>query len=543
MKRFLTFMICVAAMGAVIAQPAGDILYVPMTTVAPTIDGVMDQVWYNVGNTYTYIPDTGNAFERDDWFDTWCEFRMIYDATNIYIWMTYMDDVINEEFGDWQGDGAEIYFDADNSKTEEAYDGVDDTQIRFNHIEAPDISLVDIGYGTSTSWELTSDGFVYESMETTFGYDMEISMPLDDLQLIPDEEFGFDVQVNDADDAARDLMYRWWADDNNEWQHAHLFGTAMLASTRTVGDVLLIPKADFTPAIDGVLDDGYMNIPMLSAPIFDSGTSIELTDDWWDAQCDFWVTWDDVNIYMFFQVIDDIINPEFGDYQGDGLEIYFDADNSKTEESYDGVDDVQLRFNQIEAPDLSLVDIGYGTSTSWGLTSDNMAYESVENDLGDGYNIEISIPLDDLQLVAMEEFGFDVQLNDGDDAARDIMRRWYSDDNNEWQHAHLFGTAMLDPGSAVGDAPAQVEDFNLAQNYPNPFNPTTNISYNVQSRSHVKLAVYDMLGHEVAVLVNQVQGAGAQTVTFDASEMASGMYFYKLEAGDQVFTKKMTLLK
>lgn len=85
--------------------------------------------------------------------------------------------------------------------------------------------------------------------------------------------------------------------------------------------------------------------------------------------------------------------------------------------------------------------------------------------------------------------------------------------------------------------------FALAQNYPNPFNPTTNISYSVKNNGKVRLSVYDVLGREVAVVVNQVQTAGPHTVTFSGNGLSSGMYFYKLEAGNKVLTKKMVLLK
>lgn len=88
-----------------------------------------------------------------------------------------------------------------------------------------------------------------------------------------------------------------------------------------------------------------------------------------------------------------------------------------------------------------------------------------------------------------------------------------------------------------------VNSFNLAQNYPNPFNPSTKISYALQSPELVTLRVFDVLGREVATLVNQYQSAGNHTVSFNASSLASGMYFYKLEAGSFQSIKKMMLLK
>lgn len=85
--------------------------------------------------------------------------------------------------------------------------------------------------------------------------------------------------------------------------------------------------------------------------------------------------------------------------------------------------------------------------------------------------------------------------------------------------------------------------FELAQNYPNPFNPTTAISFTIPQSGNVKLAVYNLLGQEVAVLVNEFREAGTYNIEFDAGNFNSGIYLYKLEANGLTFTKKMTLLK
>jgi hypothetical protein len=83
----------------------------------------------------------------------------------------------------------------------------------------------------------------------------------------------------------------------------------------------------------------------------------------------------------------------------------------------------------------------------------------------------------------------------------------------------------------------------LEQNYPNPFNPSTKIQFSIDNRQLAIVKVIDMLGREVATLVNEVKEPGTYTVEFRASSLASGVYFYRLQAGTYVETKKLLLLR
>lgn len=87
-----------------------------------------------------------------------------------------------------------------------------------------------------------------------------------------------------------------------------------------------------------------------------------------------------------------------------------------------------------------------------------------------------------------------------------------------------------------------IEEFSL-QNYPNPFNPVTVISYSISEKSFVTLTVYDLLGREVTILVNENKGSGSYSVRFDASSLSSGVYIYRLETSQKVLTKRMTVIK
>ncbi len=86
-------------------------------------------------------------------------------------------------------------------------------------------------------------------------------------------------------------------------------------------------------------------------------------------------------------------------------------------------------------------------------------------------------------------------------------------------------------------------DYSLNQNYPNPFNPSTVISFSIKEKGHVSLKVYDMIGKEVSVLVNEEKSAGTYGVTFDARNLTSGIYLYKLESNGIVISRKMILIK
>jgi hypothetical protein len=99
------------------------------------------------------------------------------------------------------------------------------------------------------------------------------------------------------------------------------------------------------------------------------------------------------------------------------------------------------------------------------------------------------------------------------------------------------------PSAVKGIKQLLPKEFALSQNYPNPFNPITIISYQLPINSHVLLSVYDVLGREVAALVNEIKEAGSYTAQFDGSKFSSGIYFYTLRSGNFTSTKKLLLMK
>jgi hypothetical protein len=108
----------------------------------------------------------------------------------------------------------------------------------------------------------------------------------------------------------------------------------------------------------------------------------------------------------------------------------------------------------------------------------------------------------------------------------------------------LIGSFWPHLPSAVEDESGEaLNSYQLFQNYPNPFNPATNIKFRIPEFGFASLKVYDLLGNEVATLVDEYKPAGNYEIEFDASKLSSGIYFYKLRAGNFIQTKKMILLK
>ncbi len=154
--------------------------------------------------------------------------------------------------------------------------------------------------------------------------------------------------------------------------------------------------------------------------------------------------------------------------------------------------------------------------------------------------------------------------------ARSVMMRISAEGQTEWQstiessyywmtvstmrdHGYVTANGWLDeekvfirtaPDISSASPPVELpSSIVLHPNYPNPFNATTEITFDLPRAMQTSLKVYDVLGREVAELAGGVMNAGSHTVTFDVSALSSGVYFYRLEAGEFGETRKMVLLK
>jgi hypothetical protein len=128
-----------------------------------------------------------------------------------------------------------------------------------------------------------------------------------------------------------------------------------------------------------------------------------------------------------------------------------------------------------------------------------------------------------------------------------ITYRWMWDFSVFYIYGAKINNQVYGTLTSIDDTQNVVNKYYLSQNYPNPFNPSTKISWQSPVGSWQTLKVYDILGNEVATLVDEYRNAGSYEVEFNSASsiknLASGIYFYRLQAGDYVETKKMILLK
>ncbi len=544
---FFRYLFAVVFLSAAVSQAGplwfdrDGIFLVPVSEVAPVIDGELDTEVYC---TLKAAPDSalydGSNDDIYDWYDFYCTHRMVWNGDRLYIFVSVWDDIISEDksVATWQQDNIELYFDGDNSDGEGGYDGIDDIQLRWTWDEAIVDDGIDVGYGNADDWGFDPEVMEWAIKETEYGYDLEVAIPIEDLYIEVGQEFGFETQIGDNDDAGGNAFYRWNWPGANSWMQTLNHGTAMLIEDRVVSDVLDVNLISAPPEIDGDLDDAWMDIPNVSMNTYVTIPEDQFVEpeDWFDLLMDFRAAWDMDNFYLFVTVIDEIIETELGDvWLKDGIELYFDGLNEDSG-AYDGNDNQERWVFGDET-----VNSEYpGSRHAW-----------METDWG--YNFELSIPFDELADIEPEEgheFGFEIQINDNDaleDLLRETMARWWSNDNDSWQNSELFGTAMLvGEGGVAVDKKQNVlpQKFSLMQNYPNPFNPATTIVYTLSHQSTVSVNVYNISGERVAVLVEKsIQNAGEHAVTFDGGGLSSGVYICRMEADGEVLTKKMMLVK
>ena len=583
MKNILLLLLCLIVIGTTVeAKIVKDSVYqIPKTKVAPVIDGLQDNIWktldwnmqriYNVGDppTATSAADSGVGLTGMS--------KAMWDENNLYVLFYSVDDILTpipaNRGAAYNQDAIEVYFDGSNDHSTKTSRGATQYQFTVPYL-IKDQEVGNLGYVFGTTFDTSGCQFKITDVTDTQGFPgwmLEMKIPLAALGVdgttAGNQEVGWELQQDESDDATvgRQSMSKWWSNSNNSWANPGIWGYAVL-SNREVDTVLQIVKTSAPITIDGVMDEEYKNANVVTTNLFrvgdPPGTDAADTDPMFGGFLTAYTLWDANNMYVFVDVVDGIITPipanRGAAYNQDAIELYFDGTNDHSTKTSRGATQYQFTIPYlIKGQEVGNLGYVFGTT----FDTSGCSFKIKDHDArgnnksiteeGSGWTCEVKIPLAALGIdgsSAGAELGFELQLDNSNDATagRQGMEKWWNASNNSWANPGIWGYAKLTDlriDTRVGSSTSSPVSFALDQNYPNPFNPSTEISFSLTKSQKVKLAVYNLLGKEVAMLVDGTRSAGHQTVKFDAANLASGVYFYKLQAGSSVLSKKMMLLK
>jgi hypothetical protein len=321
----------------------------------------------------------------------------------------------------------------------------------------------------------------------------------------------------------------------------------VFASLVGAQDYVLIYKTDTPVTIDGEIDAVWDKV---EENIVEK-VIVNTTDGPSDLYGEWKALWDDDNFYLLVVVTDDQLydDSDGANEHDDGLDVVFDTDNGD-ETSPDTNDDFILTIEYSSTGDCAIS----GEKWSYGtLPVDGIVAKCIESEQVDGYNIEASIPLVNLNLSGDEVIGFGLRINDDDDGGdRDSQISWYIDTADNWANPSTLASAELAHEIVGVDAPGDAvpaRQYLLEQNYPNPFNPQTTIHYELQKAGMVTVEIYNELGQRIRTLANEYMQAGRHQVHWDATDefgdqVESGIYLCRLSATDHIsLVRKMLFIK
>jgi len=339
-------------------------------------------------------------------------------------------------------------------------------------------------------------------------------------------------------------------------------------------------------------NDGKIFIPARSFLPEDTSSTGKIGPPWGDADISgiVWTAWDTTYLYYYVEVKDNLIfDNKSQNWNNDKVELKFDPNPSLKLTGQANA--IQVGMTALDSSDAQLkaavddlnLDQKVGNEM---LDTAGHLWRSARSDYArrrtaDGYVLEFRLPFkylnkgaNKLRPVAVGmQFGTSINIVDDDSAGRQNTVNWSAGHKDAaWSTPMYDGAVTLladhklkyvarslqrdtifnphEDDWYFGGTPNSVNSsrslpgsFELMQNYPNPFNPTTTIGFTLPQRSDVRIVLVNVLGQVVKEITNSNYSAGSHQVTMDASQLASGIYFYKLQAGLFIDTKKLVLLK
>jgi PKD repeat protein len=574
--------------GIHVPRPLEYALNIPKAGHPPVIDGHMDAIW-------SYVP-LNEDFKNINGFtpiessaDCSPSFRVMWDNNYLYYYCHVIDDhLVNDDGGSYTDDSFEIYSDGMYSHGT-SYDGVDDAQFRFPWNQN---AVFNSGLDVS--------GFQFAQIDTLGGWSLEVAMPLTALNIPPTvgHVLGLDVQYEDDDNGGdRDHKMGWWQTTDESWHNPSVFGKAQLTD-QVISDQLPPVIIGITAPIEPV----QVNTQIQANASFTDQSGTHTAIWYWEADntsigivsenngsgtvsgshayktagvytVRLVVTDDNQRsaeaVFQYVVVFDPNagfvtgggwINSPQGAYMADPTltgKVNFEFVSKYKKGSKNKKDSFVLTGDtefQFKAAHLNFKSTGY----EWLVIADEKAeYKGSGTINGTG------------------NYGFMVTATDGkrkkgNDPDKFRIKIWSKDagagvvydnqmgaaDDAEATMAIAGGSIKVhNQGLAKGadgewiDASAELpEEFALDQNYPNPFNPKTEIRFALPKDRSVTLKIYNLFGQEIQTLADGDFKAGYHTVVWDGRDqrgnpVSSGIYLYRIQAGEFNVVKKMSLLR
>jgi len=498
----------------------------------PTIDGELDASWiYPEVGMFSLIDS--NPPEGAENLSAW--FKLGWNEDGLYLFVHVNDDTIAEHANSWQSDCIEIFIDGGNEDAA----SLDTNDVQWRWVALQD-TLVQCWAGEN----LRPDEYELAVDTLSTGYNLELAIPEAGLEklgtplgidLSDGTEIGFDLQVTDNDSTGSDDGLRWHARGGEDYGIPSAWGTVKLDDEDSI---LEIPNVQFPAEVDGFLDDDWTNadVPEIGMTAIGGGVGNCPDSGYLDFLTSFRAAWNTNGFYLFGKASDDSLYVEDpltddNEYGMDCWEVYFDGGNENSG-AYDA-NDVQYRFVY-----------GVDTVTQGPAGGFEIAWQ--ENEAGDGYTFELGISATTLSdtgvtLATDQVIGFEVQAADHDGASagaagREGITKWWSSSNDSWQNSALFGTAKLTGFNEDKIAEEAAANINLS--VAPVITSIAVVSVDVPAGVDAKVRLYNVSGQKVQDLT--VEGGKA---SLNAAGLANGVYLCVLEAGDEIVSKKVSVIK